>query len=102
MPVVILPAYSLKNKDWAEQIKAELETHVPTRVIYWPHWETGKSEAGWIESQANKILDLVSEEKIDLLAKSVGTLVAMEMLKIKPDKIGKILLCGIPLNDFLE
>jgi len=68
-------------------------------VIEWSHWETQSVQPNWIEKEAEKIATQVGSEKVTLIAKSVGTLVAMEVLK-KGVTINKLVLCGVPINDF--
>lgn len=97
MKTLILPGFSLPNKDWAEKIKKELAPTISAEVIYWPHWKTGKEEPDWIETEADKLSQ--REGHINILAKSIGTAVAMVVLKLKPELINKLILCGIPLHD---
>jgi len=99
MNTLILPGYSSKNKDWAEEIKRRLAPKIVSRIIYWSHWETGQFEEGWIEKEVEKILDS-EKSQINVIAKSIGTIVAMKILKLKPQLINKIILCGIPIYDF--
>jgi len=40
-----------------------------------------------------------ARNKINLISKSIGTLVAMLVLKKEAPKIAKIILCGLPIND---
>lgn len=101
MQTLILPGYSLKNKGWAEEIKRQLDDKLTSKVIYWPHWETGQSEDNWIEKEAEKIIGTIHGGNINLIAKSIGTMVAMIVLKRKQELVNRLILCGIPLNDFL-
>lgn len=101
MQTLILTGVSPHNKEWAEQVKQGLESHgIPSTVIYWPHWESGVQEPGWIEAEAQKIVD--QGEVINILAKSAGTAVAMVVLKLKPEIVNKLILCGIPFHDLEE
>ena len=99
MDTLIVPGYSLKNKDWAEETKRELAPRIVSSIVYWPHWETGQSEEGWIEKEVEKFL-ANEESQINIIAKSIGTLVTMKILKSKPQLINKIILCGIFIYDF--
>jgi len=101
MKTIILPGYSLKNKEWAEEIKKSLDFTSPTFIHYWKHWETGKSEADWIEKEAQLVLKSIQEE-VNIIAKSIGTAVAMVILKLKPNGVNRIILCGVPIKDFLK
>lgn len=98
MDTLILPGFSLKNKDWAEEVQKNLAP-INLRIHYWFHWETGQVEDGWIDKETEKIINR-ENLTINVIAKSIGTLVVMEILKSKPKLMKKIVLCGIPLNDF--
>lgn len=100
MNTVILPGYSLKNKSWAEDIQKELALLFTASVVNWEHWETGKSEAGWIEKEARKIIESIKSKQVNIIAKSIGTVVAMVILKLSPETVGKLILCGVPIIDF--
>lgn len=98
MKTLILPGYSLTNRDWAEQTAKEISVVSP-EVIYWRHWETGAVKDGWKEEVAEEIV--ARDENINILAKSVGTMVAMEILKTHSALVNRLILCGIPINGFL-
>src|SRR3989344_8632137 len=75
----LLPGFSLKNKEWAEEVREKLKPEIPVIVFYWPHWETGEKEEDWIEKEADKILEQAKATggMVNILAKSIGTIVAM-------------------------
>lgn len=100
MKILILPGYSLKNKVWAEELKKELDLDDEIQIAYWEHWETGSSTDDWLNAEAQKIINDLTTP-INIIAHSAGTLVAMKVLKSKPNLVNKIILCGIPVNDFL-
>ncbi len=94
MKTIVLPGYSLHNKAWALEIKKSLSFRQSVLVHEWQHWQLGgtlhpKHEIG-------KILTEIGRNKINLIAKSVGTMVAMHLLAEIPEQINKIILCGIP------
>lgn len=94
MKTIILPGYSLHNKDWALEIKKNLSSRQSVLVHQWQHWEKGgdlhpKYEIG-------KILKEIKKDKVNLIGKSVGTMIAMKVLAEIGDRVGKIILCGIP------
>lgn len=101
--VEILPGFSKKNEEWAAAIKNGLQEHgnFQATVVSWPHWETGSANEGWIENEANKIAERVGEDTINIIAKSVGTMVAMEVVR-QSVHVDKMILCGIPIEDFQE
>lgn len=103
MKTLILPGFSTKNKDWANEMKKILELKFFVEVIEWEHWSTGNTDFDnwneWIEQETPKVLNRVQGEKVNILAKSIGTLMAMNILKIKPNVVNKLFICGIPLHD---
>jgi predicted alpha/beta hydrolase family esterase len=101
MRTIILPGFSIKNREWAEEIKKNLDVTFPTTVYYWKHWETNKTENDWINQEAQRVL-INTQEVVNIIAKSIGTVVAMVVLKLKPDSVNKIILCGVPIRDFLK
>lgn len=95
MKTLLLPGFSTHNKEWAEKMKVALEPHMDIEIFYWPHWESGYVDDAWIEKQAEKLLS--HEGPYMVLAKSVGTLVAVTALMKNKHSVSKILLCGVPL-----
>ena len=101
--VQILPGFSKKNYDWAVDTQTALQEigRINSTIVCWPHWSTGNVEKDWIEKEANRIGKEVRDSHINILAKSVGTMVAMELLK-NSIQVDKLILCGIPIEDFQE
>ncbi len=97
--MLIIPGFSLKNKPWAEEVQKHLSSMFAVSVHYWPFWEMGQAEEGWIEKEKEKIIN-ETVSPVNVIAKSIGTLVAMKILNSKPELVKKIILCGIPVNDF--
>lgn len=98
MKTIVLPGFSAKNREWAEEVAQRVDGEI--EVITYPHWETGKAEKGWKEEIVEQILKKYEGEKINIVAKSVGTIVAMMLLVRNPNIINRIILCGIPIADF--
>lgn len=98
MDTLIIPGFSLKNKDWTEEVQKNLDP-INIRIHYWSHWETGQAEDSWIDKETKKIINR-ENLTINVIAKSIGTLVAMKILKLKQKLLNKIILCGIPIYDF--
>jgi pimeloyl-ACP methyl ester carboxylesterase len=100
MITLILPGFSFKNKAWTQEAQKKLAPHLPVKIISWPHWQTGQPEKNWLEKEAQKIIkDAQGHQQINILAKSIGTIVAMVILKSHPQVVNKLLLCGLPLGD---
>jgi pimeloyl-ACP methyl ester carboxylesterase len=101
MVTIILPGYSSHNREWVEKTAAEITGDSEIRPIYWGHWTdpTIKFDA----KVKSSLLDGISGKRvIDIIAKSIGTLVASYLIEKSPEKIRKVILCGIPLNDIDE
>ena len=99
MKTIILPGFSLKNKDWAYAAKYNLP-EIEIMVHEWFHWITESDSDFSIEQEVSR---LNIKEPINIIAKSIGTLIVVNMLKQnKENKINKIIFNGIPLNDLKE
>src|SRR3989344_486476 len=94
MKTVILPGYSPHNRDWAIDIKKKLKLDHEVLVHEWRHWSgLGSLSANY---EVGKILEKVGKDKVNIIAKSVGTRVALQLLVKIPKQISKVILCGIP------
>lgn len=93
---LILPGYSIANKEWAKEVARRLESKEQTALVhYWEHWAKGGSFR--LKSEIDNILaEVGNKELANIIAKSVGTLVAAQVVSRIPEKIGKVILCGIP------
>jgi len=91
---IILPGYSLHNKDWAEEIKTELNLGHKVIVHNWEHWQAKGSLSP--KREIARILKEVGEDEVNVIAKSVGTMITVLLTPLLKGKIGKIILCGIP------
>ena len=101
MQTLILPGYSSKNKTWVDETAKNLKFDGLIRPFYWAHWtdETKKFDA---TEKAMLIAKHVKDEKLNIIAKSIGTLVCCLTANLIPDRINKIILCGIPVNDISD
>lgn len=99
MKTLILPGFSLKNKEWADGIASKI---TDSQVIYWKHWETGNNSDFVPEQEIEKIEAIIADQKVNIIAKSIGTYVAVKLLNISSRSIFKLILCGIPLNDLTQ
>lgn len=97
MTTFILPGFSPHNEIWAKEAQKELGPEA--QVVRWPHWDTGNKEPDWLNLEAQKIVTPL-EEPVNILAKSIGTAVAMKVTAQKSDLVKKIILCGIPFTNF--
>jgi len=95
MITFILPGYSPRNKEWADEVAKNLKLEGQIRPIYWDHWED-ESQTFKPKEKAELIIRHSKGETMNMVAKSVGTLVAALITKEIPKRINKIILCGIP------
>lgn len=105
MLVVILPGFSSKNEEESQNIADFLEEKGLDVLFHtWPHWDDDSIEFDPTD-QAEELFKEIEdseEEQVIIVAKSIGTYVAMKLLKmIDPDYIdvSSLVLMGIPLND---
>lgn len=101
MVTVILPGASVHNKEWLEETAEKIGVGGEIRPIYWDNWTEPEREFDKKE-KARLIDDVVGARMIDIIAKSIGTLVAGYMIQRAPEKIRKVILNGICLNDLDE
>lgn len=92
MQTLILPGYSPHNKDWAEEIASELELDHETLVHNWTHWGGGDFS---LKTELGKILEEIKDGKVNIIAKSVGVYVALNLIPKIPLQVNKVILCGI-------
>ena len=98
MQTLILPGYSSKNKDWVDAVAANLKFDGIIRPFYWGHW-TDETKNFNATEKAMLIAKHVKDEKLNIIAKSIGTLVSALTANLIPERINKIIFCGIPVND---
>jgi len=101
MVTIILPGYSSHNKIWLEETAKQIKVDGEIRPIYWGHWTD--PEIKFDVKEKARLLDTVSGKRVtDIIAKSIGTLAASYVIRKSPEKIRKVILNGIPLNDLSE
>lgn len=93
MLTLILPGYSEHNRDWAKDLAGKLKLGHEVRVIEWEHWKTGKSFSA--KKEIEKILEIVGAKEVNIIAKSVGVAIGLEVIPIIFSQINKVILCGI-------
>ena len=94
MLTIILPGYSPSNYQWAHKVRENLVLDHPILVHEWNHWKKGGALS--LKTELECIYKKVKKEKINIIAKSVGTRVAMRLTNTLKDSIKKIILCGVP------
>src|SRR3989338_7613047 len=98
MITLILPGYSAHNKSCAEDTADSLKIEGQIRPVFWDHWtdETQKFDP---KEKAILAAKHSRGDKVNIIAKSIGTLVAAHIANEIPNQINKIILCGIPISD---
>lgn len=97
MRTIVLPGYSLSNREWAEEIKQSLGDRHNVVIHIWKHWETGEQKDFSVKNEAEKVLSEIGKDNINIIAKSIGTLVAATLIDKISNNLNKIILCGIPV-----
>jgi len=98
MKTVILPGYSKNhNEVWAEEIKNNMRLGHEILVHKWRHWTEDKSFS--LKFELDKIKDEIGDEKVNILAKSVGVLVALKLIPKIFSQVKRVILCGIASVD---
>lgn len=99
MKTLILPGFSQHNEEWAIKVK----DHLPgSEYTTWHHWQTGNNKDFSPEDEAKKIVDDIPFKGADIIAKSIGTYITVRLISKVQERIRKVVLCGIPLNDLSE
>jgi predicted alpha/beta-hydrolase family hydrolase len=98
MQTLILPGASEHNKEWVENCAEELTVNGIVRPVYWDHW-SDPSQTFDPKEKAELIARHSRGDMLNIIAKSVGTLVTSFIINAIPSQINKIVFCGIPLND---
>jgi len=97
MKTIILPGFSVSNRQWAVDLQKEMHLKDEIIIHEWKHWDKGGSLSLYYE--LDQILGVIAKKRVNILAKSVGTRVAMATLTKIPTQINKLILCGIPSKD---
>lgn len=101
MVTIILPGYSQNNQKWLEETANQIPGDSEIRPIYWGHWTDSNIKFD-PKTKANLLDGVVGKRVVDIIAKSIGTLAASYLIQKSPEKIRKVIFCGIPLNDIKE
>ena len=98
MKIIAIPGMSPGNKESIEEMANGLRVNFDDVLTWhWPHWETGVDSDFNPDLEANKIINIISEP-VYIVAKSIGTFVAMKILQSKSSLVHKLILNGIPMK----
>lgn len=90
MKVIVLPGYSLGNREFLQNMRAGLQNDFEVMAVEWQHWSDNKTK---IEDEMDRVRETIGNEEVYVVAKSIGTWVAAQLLALK------YVFCGIPVND---
>ena len=93
MKTIIFPGYSLRNKKWADDTAGRLNLESDIIVHNWKHWKNGGSLS--IKYELRKILEEIGDNRVNILAKSVGSRIAIRVLPELKCRVSKFILTGI-------
>lgn len=98
MQTVILPGFSPKNKTWLNECASNLGIDGIVRPVSWDHWldpeqKFDAKEKGMLISRHSR------GDSMNIIAKSIGTLVASYVVESIPAQIRRVILTGIPIKD---
>lgn len=99
--IIFLPGYSVKNKSEQDNIANFLSKKGLNSYKHrWAHWENES-----ISFSRSKELEVIKSklpknEEFGIIAKSIGTIIAAELLsQINKRRVKFVVLLGIPIND---
>lgn len=101
MVTFILPGYTATNQKWCEDVAESLKVEGDIRQIFWDHWQDENQRFN-PQEKARLLSHLAPNIFVNIIAKSIGTLVAAYMMQNIPMQIKKVVFCGIPVNDLSE
>ena len=96
MLTLVLPGYSIKNRDWLFKTKEYLRVQGDKEAYEWRHWSSGAEMD--VSEETDILLRIVGKEKVNFIAKSIGTKVLMSLIPKIHEQINKVILCGIPID----
>jgi len=104
MKTIVLPGYSLHNKDWANEVLNNVGLK-DMSIHEWEHWNEEGGKVFNIDNEIEKIVREAGANRVCFIAKSIGTVVLAHLLgKVIgfEKQINKVVLCGVCINDFQE
>ena len=99
MKTVILPGFSERNKDWADEMAGKINLGHEVVVHNWRHWSStgsgSSSQSFSLKYEIDEIKKKIGSGKFNIIAKSVGSRVALRLMhQVKP-RLNKVILTGI-------
>lgn len=106
MQIIFLPGFSLYNRDEMNAVSDYLNSKgLKVQRVEWNHW--ADDTIAWdTDAEVEKVKEVISkigEDSFILMGKSIGTFVAVNVLKsINKSQLKEIVLMGLPLNDLSD
>jgi len=94
MVTLILSGFSAHGEKWINYLESNLKVNHKVKSVRWEHWKTGGGIK--LKKELEKIEKITGKDKCNIIAKSVGTMVCLNVIKLNPSKVNKIIFCGIP------
>ena len=101
MITFILPGFSASNKEWVDEVLRNIKLGGDIRPIYWDHWTDTQKKFN-PEEKARMLSNVTGSDTVNIISKSLGTLVASFMIKSIAGRINKVVLNGVPMTDLNE
>jgi len=97
MKTIILPGYSPHNRDWAIELKKNINLGHEIMVHEWRHWKNSLSLSTSLSLnyELKKIREEVGEDEFNIIGKSVGARIAIRVITELREKVNKVIICGV-------
>ncbi len=103
MRYILFPGFSENNKKWGEELKKEFEKfEINLEVMEWDHWDTGREEDFELEHEVDKAMKIIGKDELTIIAKSIGSLVAVNIVHNMPEKVKRIVIMGVPYSSLSD
>src|SRR3990167_933371 len=86
---IILPGYSKHNREWAEDIKSQMNLHYSVVVHEWMHWANGGFN---LARELKQIKKEIGSDSVNIIAKSVGVFVTLNLMEQIASQVNKVIL----------
>ena len=95
MKTIILPGYSLHNKEWAVELAESLKQKAEGEVAVhnWEHWRTDGNMP--VVKEMAAIKREIGGREFNIIGKSVGSRMAIRVISEFKSQVNKVILCGI-------
>ncbi len=94
---ILLPGNSADNRQSIDEIRAL----IGGEVLYYKHWESGESEIDF-EIEVKRLLKLANGNRVSIVAKSAGTLLAMKAAREAGLHVERAVFLGTAVNWGIE